>query len=278
MTLRIFFFLALLLCLQNSVNAAISCGDYLKKIIELVESGDLDLPGDGQSVMPVNVFGTKANEIHLRQGRFRINELPDYDPLSLYIGIAHTEKDGNHHYYLIAGNKRYEAYPKFVKARIKISQDGSSPLASNGLIFKINVNQETLDLIRANMDLKLRNLSCIHGICKVLKASGVSFVDTEGKRITARRVAVGLLSGRITENGNPVVNPSIYSTSQAELLHFLNSAVSADADEIKQVFLLISGFSINTVLGKELIPVLTNEVGPDLTRVITENSFFVISE
>ena len=200
---------------------------------------------DTTSVVKALVGGDKPNSIraqlidpNMTQGYFNLSDLPIHDPDAFYIGVANHSVEGSHHYYLISGGKRFDAYPTFTEARSK-SIDPLSKLMPSGVFFKIKAPPEVIAKVEASIIKNGNNkfLTCLHGTCKVLEDADIVMGNrVKGGAVRVKTATQGLIDGRMTINGEPV-NPEdieLIATSESELQHFLDSVEKTDAEEIKK--------------------------------------------
>lgn len=180
-------------------------------------------------------FISAVDEVY--NGRFKLSAIPGFDPDALYIGVANNPADGDHHYYLIIGNKRFDSYGLFSRARIHTHQKAGPPLAADGVLFKLSVDQATYDEIKNNLAPN-RDISCLHAICRVLNASGVELIQN-GAPISTKAVATGLISGRVQTTSGASIPVEIIATSEHQLKKFLLQADTADKRYRKQILLTL---------------------------------------
>ena len=268
---KFFKFVVLFLVFSFSAFANKNCEKFLNGMLSSIQTSS---PSTSKfeltNSVPVTICGNESNnscQLNMKEGRFLLSDLPQYNPESIYIGVANSTNDGNHHYYLIAGNKRYDALPFYSRAKIKTNLKGI-PLASKGVIFELKVDKETVDRLQANM-VANRNLTCLHGLCKILKATGIE-ITTPSSNIRTRTIAVGLLSGQIKNQNGNLIDANLYATSLNELEHFIKRANIADAEmkqyveqNVSRIFLLIG-----TIGSLYALPTLAND----------ESGFFMISQ
>jgi hypothetical protein len=180
-------------------------------------------------------FISAVDEVY--NGKFKLSAIPGYDPDAVYIGVANNPADGDHHYYLIIGNKRFDSYGVFSRARIHTQKKGGPPLAADGVLFKLSVDQATYDEITKNLA-PSRDISCLHAICRVLTASGVELLQ-DGAPISTKAVTTGLISGKARTTTGASIPIEIVATSEHQLKKFLHEADTADKRYRKQILLAL---------------------------------------
>jgi hypothetical protein len=181
----------------------------------------------------------------INSGRFDLTRFPGYDPLSLYVGVANSRDDGSHHWYLIAGNKRFDAEPFFQGSTVSFFKENDRVLASNGVIFKLQVGEETL--AKAMREMKdMRRLTCLHAVCDILRASGIELIQ-EGQKISAPVAAAGLLSGTIKNSAGELIPTELITNSNYQLHHLVSAARSAALKTPLENIPILLAFIIPTI-------------------------------
>jgi hypothetical protein len=180
-------------------------------------------------------------------GQFRHNLFKQdyYDSKAVYIGVANSPTDGSHHYYLVAGKKRYDGFP-LSKSRVrKMKTQAALP---EGVVFKVNVDDDTLKKVSAAIDKQSKNynLSCLHGLCRVLNASDIEIPGAvNGLNVKLKPVLTGLIEGDVKVAGQAIDKDKVklIATSQRELEHFLGEAETAEKAGRNYVVVTTAGFA-----------------------------------
>jgi hypothetical protein len=168
----------------------------------------------------------------LRDGKVVMKQLSKYDPEDLYIGIANGT-EGSHHYYLLAGNYRFDGMPNFQKPKV---HEGRllGPLGSKGVIFKIPVPKNIIEAIQLKLQEGRvpRGFSCLHSLCSLLKSEGIEILGTKHQAgIRAKIVASSLIDGKVRIHGLDLTpsETEFLASSEEEIAEFLHKAKVTDS-------------------------------------------------
>jgi hypothetical protein len=165
----------------------------------------------------------------LSRERFNLFENTIHDNKSIYLGVANTTSEGSHHYYIIAGNRRFDGMPFFAKAKTKTL--GKVVSAPNGVIFKISgpegLEEKVIAAINKNQN--SRNLSCFHGACNVLKDAGITIPGANGRTLELVPVLKSIATGDI-KSGASNLSVKVLASSKYELEHFITEANHATSE------------------------------------------------
>lgn len=160
-------------------------------------------------------------EVSKKGGLYNLFKSSIYDKDAVYLGIANAPGHGTHHYYLIAGNKRYDGSPFFTASKTKDLKENAA--VAKGVIFKMNVPEEVSAKVVAAIEKNAnsRNLSCLNGACNVLDDAGITIPGVEkGQVFKLIPVVRGLVQGEVkTSAGSAPV--TMHATSAREVEHFL---------------------------------------------------------
>jgi hypothetical protein len=193
----------------------------------------------------------QIENLDLTQGRFNLFKQPFYDEKSLYIGVANRKKEGSHHYYLVAGKKRYDGV---VLGKSKVKTFGEYAALSQGVLFKINVSDEVLEKVIQSIEEHKRSmtLTCLHGACSVLEDAGIKIPYTDGLFIELKPAIAGILDGNIAVDGKTLGpdHVQMIATSRDQLEHFLEMSEIAEESQKYQLLLIGgTGVGVLTTLG-----------------------------
>ncbi|NUN04725.1 MAG: hypothetical protein HUU57_03085 [Bdellovibrio sp.] len=160
-------------------------------------------------------------EVPKKGGLYNLFKSSIYDKDAVYLGIANAPGHGTHHYYLIAGNKRYDGSPFFTASKTKDLKENAA--VAKGVIFKMNVPAEVSAKVVAAIEKNAnsRNLSCLNGACNVLDDAGITIPGVEkGQVFKLIPVVRGLVQGEVrTSAGSAPV--TMHANSAREVEHFL---------------------------------------------------------
>lgn len=164
-------------------------------------------------------------------GRFNLFSQDFYEPDSLYIGVGNHPLEGSHHYYLVAGNKRYDGRMKEPSEKKTVTSYSTLP---QGIVFKVDVPEEQMQAITNAIDKHAGNIeiNCVHGACKVLKDAEIKLpgVMVGGAPMRLRPTLAGILDGDLAIQGQRVgpERVQMVATSQQQLVHFLREMDSVE--------------------------------------------------
>ncbi|MFN8945136.1 MAG: hypothetical protein ACK5WZ_11010 [Pseudobdellovibrionaceae bacterium] len=207
---------------------------------------------DTQLQNTINSYSLFRNERHqfqiinprIREGRFNLNSSEiGRNPNAVYIGVANHADEGSHHYYLVAGNQRYDGRPLFTPSITRELGDRSVAMPE-GVVFQVNVPEESMTRIQSAIQqrAKSRNATCFHGLCNVLAEADI-VVPSMGERVLRLRPVVQeLADGDVFVNGSRLAQGQVraFATSEEQLSHYLTSLRSAEAAAGTQ-FVVIAG-------------------------------------
>lgn len=198
------------------------CAAFLRPLVAAAAKRELTFP------VPLTVY-----DVPMRRGYMPLKKAGAfYDPDAVYIGIANLMgADGIHHYYLIAKNLRFDAL--FERpAHIHDSAKGSSPLISQGMVYKLKVPPATLEKVIEGMKRHEGKVcvTCLHPVLQIMNENGIAIApDGQGQnQISTAQVTNGLLSGRVTRDGQ-AVPVEAFATSSGQVLPYLSNAINVDA-------------------------------------------------
>ena len=193
----------------------------------------------GAAIDHINLVDRK-----LTKGRFHLNN-DSSDANSIYIGVANHPKDGSHHYYLIAGNKRFDGSALFFKPRVRISNNShyTAPF-SEGIVFKItgesNSNLRDMSAQAIELFRKKRNITCLHALCKVMDHLEIEIPHSRnGLSVSGEEMAKSLMGAKVLINGKPA-HVRMSTTSGKQLNHYLKELKNLDKD-VKNDFKKLGG-------------------------------------
>lgn len=111
----------------------------------------------------------------VKGGLFRLTDHPAYDPNAIYLGVANSAGAGSHHYYLIINNKRFDSYGSGGLGQIVVKERGGPPLASDGVVFKLKIDQATL--AQLDKSTLLFANTCLHEVCRILNKANIDLLQ-----------------------------------------------------------------------------------------------------
>ena len=163
------------------------------------------------------------------RGYFSLDE--QYDPNSIYIGVANRRTEGSHHYYLVAGGRGFDGIPLYHPAKVK--EFKKSPFFTKGVLFQITENDDLASIVSNSIEQNRasRNLTCLHGVCRILEEVEIDIPKyrNESSIISAEEFSQSLMSANVTVGGRPAKVRMIASSTQ-ELEHYLNRLKSVDSN------------------------------------------------
>ncbi|MNJ98435.1 hypothetical protein D3C87_162010 [compost metagenome] len=159
--------------------------------------------------------------------RYNLFKQSYYDKDSIYIGVSNG-KEGSHHYYLVAGDKRYDGKPL---GRSEVHKSSTASSTAEGVLFKVNVPEETLDKVKDAIEKQSRsyNISCLHGVCRVLNAADIEIPGANAVNLKLRPVLTGIIDADIKVAGKAISPQQVQmiATSRKQLEAFVTSAEDA---------------------------------------------------
>jgi hypothetical protein len=170
----------------------------------------------------------------LRANRFNLLGSSFYEKDAIYIGVSNSTVEGSHHYYLIAGKKLFDGMPFFSRAKTK-EQTGPVLSVSTGVVFKLGVPEELVGRVSdaISKHATSRNLTCFHGVCKVLDEAEIRIEGVGGgKGYRLIPFIRSLASGKVETPGGPA-SVQMFASSKAELDHFVHAMKTAEFDMAK---------------------------------------------
>ncbi len=184
------------------------------------------------------IDNVKLLQADMTNGRFYLGEQFSKD--SIYIGIANHPNEGYHHYYLIAGNKRYDGQPIFEKSDLK-TFSRNQPLFSKGVIFKIDSSEDLVNKTQNVMDQKQnsRNISCLQGACNILNEVEIDIPSLRKKKIISNEEFSRDLLNASVKVGGKDVKVEMMSTSWDEVKHYLKERRNVDEKMFKYTRALV---------------------------------------
>ncbi len=211
----------LALGLAEPVRTAEECAVFLRPLVVNAFQQKFDL------AIPLHIHDRTLKHAYLplkQTGTF-------YDPEALYIGIANNlGADGFHHYYLVSGNRRFDAIPG-KPAKVHDTKSGSAPIITQGVVFRLKLPAEVRAKVMA--DMKAREgtdcLTCLHPVIEILNENGIHIApDGHGmNQLSTAQISTGLLSGQATWNGKPVPTEA-FATSSGQVAPYLVNAMNMD--------------------------------------------------
>jgi hypothetical protein len=184
----------------------------------------------------------------LTQGYMDLEKHGLYDPDAIYIGIANHHREGEHHYYMMSGGKRFDGGILYNPAKVKTSYQ--TPLFAKGVIFKIKGEPRLAVQTRKSMEeLKgFKGLTCLHGACKVLDEVEITIPRRRGIIFptSAEEFAKSLMKGEVKVNGKPL-QVQMIATSERELAHYLKKLKGLDTEAVSSL-LTHSGVTAGIVI------------------------------
>ncbi|MCB9091393.1 MAG: hypothetical protein H6621_09845 [Halobacteriovoraceae bacterium] len=187
-----------------------------------------------QKNIDLNTINLIEDDLFQSSNRFQLYNSKFYEPSAVYISLSNVKKEGTYHYSLTVGDKRFDGFPNFSKPRFMISKNGKPKSIGNGMIFKINLPEEAifkLDNFLFKKGNKIRQLSCLHSICKILDTIDLQIGDSS-KPIRAKRIFDGLLEGDVTFRGEKLGKENIdyLATSEAAFDYILQRSETVDQE------------------------------------------------
>jgi hypothetical protein len=155
-----------------------------------------------------------------------------YDRDKVYLGIANNPKAGAYHFFVVAGEHTFDAPNMFNKAKFDslVAKKGDIQIPK-GVLFELDVPPDLLERIAQSMkDLEgSRNLTCLHGVCRVLRGAGIR-LHLPGGVVRAKPFVLNLLNGKLSDGDTPLKPEQIrlLASSSQELEHFLENTRTAD--------------------------------------------------
>jgi hypothetical protein len=230
-----------------NIETTLSCQKQLNRLLGQREEREL---------IPISFFEGK-----MVRDKLRLSEDQFYEDGATYLGVANASKDGTHHYYLVIDNIRFDASGVFMKSSFKEFSDSSSALFSKGAIFKLQIDKASKEKLLLEMKNKASDLSCLHGVCRVLDVADIDL--TGGEKIRARHVTPNLLTGQATQRGKKITSEVIF-THQDEIAHFINMGINADKLQAAGIYLVILPLAAGTTLaGTTIITVVVDLINED---------------
>lgn len=124
------------------------------------------------------------------------------------------------HYYLILDGKRVESFGLFAKSIQRIHTPKKPLLATKGLVFELDIDRKTNQLLTKAFSKRTRDLSCLHFVCRVLESSNIHF-SLADKTISGIVVATQLLQGKLTDANGQIIPMRTIATLPEEITNFI---------------------------------------------------------
>lgn len=182
--------------------------------------------------------GVGLYEPKLNHDRIILHDQEFYDPNAVYLSMESFGARGSVHFSLVAGKQKFEAYPFFAPSTIDQYGSGKIPLSRHGSLFEIKFSPEMRQKIEEAMAKNegSKNLTCLHGVCRVLRDAGLD-IHLPGGKVRARAFLINLLDGKLSEGSTPL-DPSqmrLLAPSEKELKNLLEDATSMDETMAKNI-------------------------------------------
>jgi hypothetical protein len=190
-----------------------------------------DLNKAAREVVTVGDNQVTFLDVALKDGRFKLSRSGIADKDAIYIGVSNHSGEGIGHFYLVAGNKRYDGR-MLRSAKVKTygqTAKDDQPTLTQGVLFKINVDAATVDKVAEGISKNAGkiNYSCVHGLCEVLKNADIEIAGFEpGSKLKLQPILNGLIDGKVSV-GPVSLEPGqvkMFATSQEQLEHFLKTS------------------------------------------------------
>lgn len=151
----------------------------------------------------------------IKNGLFDIKKTDIYSDDAVVVGVA-----DNGHMYMVAGGKRFDGEPLTRASKVR-----KSTLGSEGVFFKIDLSPERALKVKQAIEAQAgsRNLSCIHGACRILQQNDIVIASEKpGVMLRIRPIMQGLTKGDVTVGGKSS-NVRMFASSQESFDQFIQN-------------------------------------------------------